>query len=210
MVLQHAKECTKAATQESCKKQAQQELAKQQAQWRGGCWSVVWRNKVEIKQKMLEALRLLRQADQALNEVCKYFNDLTKDVWTSRSTNTKEECKGELKMSTGELTRKQDGCLSQLLEWSHIWVRRVLWAVKHGSQEVCTVNKVCKYHSMCEMVESVHAAVETQRRGYSTTKLLILSFLTFKWLPTYGPSQCVVTNRTLVTNSQPLHLFHPA
>ena len=36
--------------------------------------------KVEIKQKALEALRLLRQADQALNEVCKYFNDLTKDV----------------------------------------------------------------------------------------------------------------------------------
>jgi hypothetical protein len=28
-------------------------------------------NKVEIKQKKLEALRLLRQADQALNEVCK-------------------------------------------------------------------------------------------------------------------------------------------
>jgi len=30
-------------------------------------------DKVEIKQKTLEALRLLRQADQALNEVCKYF-----------------------------------------------------------------------------------------------------------------------------------------
>ncbi len=27
-------------------------------------------NEVEIKQKMLEALRLLRRADQALNEVC--------------------------------------------------------------------------------------------------------------------------------------------
>jgi hypothetical protein len=37
-------------------------------------------NKVEIKQKMLDALRLLRQADQALNEVCEYFNNLTKDV----------------------------------------------------------------------------------------------------------------------------------
>jgi hypothetical protein len=37
-------------------------------------------NKVEIKQKTLEALRLLRQADQALNEVCEYFDDLTKDV----------------------------------------------------------------------------------------------------------------------------------
>jgi hypothetical protein len=34
-------------------------------------------NDVEIKQKMLEALRLLRQTDQALDEVCKYFDDLT-------------------------------------------------------------------------------------------------------------------------------------
>jgi hypothetical protein len=37
-------------------------------------------NKVEIKQKILEALRLLRQVDQALNKVCKYPNDLTKDM----------------------------------------------------------------------------------------------------------------------------------
>jgi hypothetical protein len=37
-------------------------------------------NKVEIKQKTLEACRLLRQADHALDEVCKYFRDLTKDM----------------------------------------------------------------------------------------------------------------------------------
>jgi hypothetical protein len=37
-------------------------------------------NKVEIKQKMLEALRLLRQADQAVDEVRKHFDNLTKDV----------------------------------------------------------------------------------------------------------------------------------
>ncbi len=37
-------------------------------------------NKVEVKQKMLEALRLLRQADQALDEVRKYFNDLTENM----------------------------------------------------------------------------------------------------------------------------------
>ncbi len=55
-------------------------------------------NKVEINQKILEALRLLRQADQALDKVCKYFD------WASRSTNIKEECKGELDMSSGELT----------------------------------------------------------------------------------------------------------
>jgi hypothetical protein len=34
---------------------------------------------------------------------------------------------------------------------------------KQGTQDVCMVNKVQKYHSMCETVESVHAAVETQR-----------------------------------------------
>ena len=37
-------------------------------------------NKVEIKQKMLEALRLLRQADHALDKVCGYFSNLTKDM----------------------------------------------------------------------------------------------------------------------------------
>ena len=37
-------------------------------------------HEVEIKQRKLEALRLLRQADHALDKVCKYFDDLTKDV----------------------------------------------------------------------------------------------------------------------------------
>jgi hypothetical protein len=37
-------------------------------------------NKVEIKQKTLEALRLFRRADQVLDEVCEYFDNLTKDV----------------------------------------------------------------------------------------------------------------------------------
>jgi hypothetical protein len=35
---------------------------------------------VEIKQKTLEALRLLRQADLALDKVCKYFDNRTKEV----------------------------------------------------------------------------------------------------------------------------------
>jgi hypothetical protein len=34
-------------------------------------------NKVEIKQKTLEALRLLRQADHALDKICKYLPDRT-------------------------------------------------------------------------------------------------------------------------------------
>jgi hypothetical protein len=35
-------------------------------------------NKMEIKQKMPEAIRLFSQADYALDKVCKYFNNLTK------------------------------------------------------------------------------------------------------------------------------------
>jgi hypothetical protein len=41
--------------------------------------------KVEIKQKTLEALRLLRQADRACNKVCEYFDDLTKCWRSSKS-----------------------------------------------------------------------------------------------------------------------------
>ncbi len=42
--------------------------------------------------------------------------------------------------------------------------RTCVMSCKHGTQDVCTVNEVRKYHSMCKMVDSVHAAVETQRR----------------------------------------------
>ncbi len=85
-------------------------------------------NKVDIKQKTLEALRLLRQADHALDKIHKYLADCTEYVWTHRSTNTSGSAKVKLEMSSGELTRKQDGCLSQLSS-SYIWVRRALWAV---------------------------------------------------------------------------------
>jgi hypothetical protein len=34
---------------------------------------------------------------------------------------------------------------------------------KHGTLDVCTVNKVCKYHSMWETVGSVYVVVETQQ-----------------------------------------------
>jgi hypothetical protein len=37
---------------------------------------------------------------------------------------------------------------------------------KHGTQDLCTVNDVCKYHTMCETVESVHATVETQEEYF--------------------------------------------
>jgi hypothetical protein len=37
-------------------------------------------NKVEIKQKTLEALRLHRQADHALDRICKYFADCMENV----------------------------------------------------------------------------------------------------------------------------------
>ena len=37
-------------------------------------------NKVEIKQKSLEALRLLRQTDHALDKICEYLPDCTEFV----------------------------------------------------------------------------------------------------------------------------------
>jgi hypothetical protein len=48
-----------------------------------------------------------------------------------------------------------------------VFLDNAAWAVvscKHSTQDVCMVNKVRKYHSMCKTVESVHAVVETQRR----------------------------------------------
>ncbi len=41
---------------------------------------------------------------------------------------------------------------------------RVVVSCDHGTQDVCKVNKVRKYHSMCETVVSAYVAVETQRR----------------------------------------------
>jgi hypothetical protein len=36
---------------------------------------------------------------------------------------------------------------------------------KNGTHDVCVVNEVrSKYHSMCEAVDSVYIAVETQQR----------------------------------------------
>jgi hypothetical protein len=35
---------------------------------------------------------------------------------------------------------------------------------KHGTQDVCTVNKVREYHSMCKTVVNVYVATETQPR----------------------------------------------
>jgi hypothetical protein len=64
LALQHAKECPEAATQESCHNR----------NWEGSRHNdveainqVFGANKVEIKQKTLEALRLLRQADHVLD-----------------------------------------------------------------------------------------------------------------------------------------------
>jgi hypothetical protein len=34
----------------------------------------------------------------------------------------------------------------------------------HSTLDVCMVNKVRKYHSMCETVDSVYVAVDTQQR----------------------------------------------
>jgi hypothetical protein len=38
-------------------------------------------NEVEIKQKSMEAIRLLRQANQALDKICKFITDCTEYVY---------------------------------------------------------------------------------------------------------------------------------
>jgi hypothetical protein len=75
---------TKKAQKQYCKKVAKY---KSNMNWKGSKHidveavdQLFGASKVEIKQKMLEALRLLRQADQALDEICKYFDNLTKDM----------------------------------------------------------------------------------------------------------------------------------
>ncbi len=142
-----------------------QELERQQAKWHGGCWHQVFgTNKVEIKQKTLEALRLLMQSDHALDKICKYLTDSTENVWTHRSTNISGSVKVKSDMSSGELTRKQDSCLSQLSS-SYIWVRRVLWVVS-------TVLRMCvwwtRYKStiVCANWWLVYTLPLRHNRGY--------------------------------------------
>jgi hypothetical protein len=76
-------------TKKKAQKQYYKKVAKYKSKvnWKGSRHKVVepvyklfGANKVEINQKMLEALRLLRQAEQVLEEVCEYFNNLTKDM----------------------------------------------------------------------------------------------------------------------------------
>jgi hypothetical protein len=48
-----------------------------------------------------------------------------------------------------------------------VMVRAMVFvSCKHSTLDVCTVNKVCKYHSMRKMVDSVYVAVKTQQRVY--------------------------------------------
>ncbi len=48
--------------------------------------------------------------------------------------------------------------------------RRILGAgvvnCKHSTQDVCMVNKVRKYHSMCQTVDSVYIAIKTQQQVF--------------------------------------------
>jgi hypothetical protein len=43
------------------------------------------------------------------------------------------------------------------------WCPRCV-SCKQDTQDMCTVNEVRKYHCMCETVDSVYVAVETQQR----------------------------------------------
>ncbi len=45
----------------------------------------------------------------------------------------------------------------------------------HGTLDVCTVNKMRKYHSMCKTVDSVYVAIETQQRYFVKYQNILLS-----------------------------------
>jgi hypothetical protein len=64
-------------------------------------------------------------------------------------------------MSSGELTKKQDSCLSQLV--CHTSELGGFCELYHGILDVCTVNEVLKYNCRCKMVDSLYAAIETQQ-----------------------------------------------
>ena len=64
-------------------------------------------------------------------------------------------------MSSGELTKKQDSCLSQLV--CHTSELGGFCELYHGILDVCTENKERKYNCMCKTVDSLYAAVEIQQ-----------------------------------------------
>jgi hypothetical protein len=49
----------------------------------------------------------------------------------------------------------------------HLEVALGVVSCKQGTQDVCVVNKVRKYHRMCETVVSVFFAIETQQRVFN-------------------------------------------
>ncbi len=65
-----------------------------------------------------------------------------------------------METSSGELTRKQDSCLSQLV--CHTSEQEGCCELYHGTLEVCTENKVRKYKCTCKKVDSMYTTIETQ------------------------------------------------
>jgi hypothetical protein len=63
-------------------------------------------NKVEIKLKMLEALRLLRQANHALDKVSNTLRILPKMCESEGPLIPRKSAKEKVEMSSGELIRK--------------------------------------------------------------------------------------------------------
>ncbi len=47
-----------------------------------------------------------------------------------------------------------------------VWYTIGVVSCTHGTLDVCMVNKVCKCHSMCQTVDSVYVAFETQQRVF--------------------------------------------
>jgi hypothetical protein len=77
LVLQHTKECPEAATQEVARNKCNRNWQGSRHNHMEAVNQVFGANKAEIKQMTVEALRLLRQADHALDKICKYLADCT-------------------------------------------------------------------------------------------------------------------------------------
>jgi hypothetical protein len=77
-------------------------------------------NKVEIKQKRLKALRLLSKLIMHLTKLTNTLTIIPRMCEPKDPLLPRKSVKEKLEMSSGELTRKQDGCLSQLFSVSHI------------------------------------------------------------------------------------------
>ncbi len=160
LALQHAKVRPEAATQESHKKQAQQKLARQQAKWHGGCWPGVW-SEQGGKQAEDSGSSQASQAGQSCTQW-----DLQIPCWPHGECVNPQvhlyqrQCKGDIG-NVQWWTDKKTRQLSDSVKFAIHLSKEGVLSCKHGTQDVCMVNKVHKYHSMCKTAVCIYCCWDT-------------------------------------------------